>query len=107
MKNQMNQLLQQAQAMQKKMVEMQKQLDDMEVEGQSGAGMVRITLSGKSDMKRIKIDKTLCDPNEVDVLEDLVIAAFNDARKKVEDLASQQMSSVTGGMQLPPGFKLF
>jgi nucleoid-associated protein EbfC len=107
MKNQMNQLLQQAQAMQKKMVEMQKQLDDMEVEGQSGAGMVKITLSGKSEMKRIKIDPSLCDANEVDVLEDLIVAAFNDARKKVEDAASQQMSSVTGGLQLPPGLKLF
>jgi DNA-binding YbaB/EbfC family protein len=107
MKNQMNQLLQQAQAMQKKMVEMQKQLDDMEVEGQAGAGMVKVVLSGKSDLKRIKIDKTICDPNEVDVLEDLIVAAFNDARKKVEDAAAAQMSSVTGGMQLPPGLKLF
>ena len=100
MKNQMNQLLQQAQAMQKKMVEMQKQLDDMEVEGQAGAGMVKVVLSGKSDLKRIKIDKTICDPNEVDVLEDLIVAAFNDARKKVEDAAAAQM-------QLPPGLKLF
>jgi DNA-binding YbaB/EbfC family protein len=107
MKNQMNQLLQQAQAMQKKMMEMQQQLDTLEVEGQSGAGMVKVTLSGKSDMKRIKIDPSLCDPNEIDVLEDLVVAAFNDARKKVEDAAAQQMASVTGGMQLPPGLKLF
>jgi hypothetical protein len=107
MKNQMNQLLQQAQAMQKKMMEMQQQLDTLEVEGQSGAGMVKVTLSGKSDMKRIKIDPSLCDPNEIDVLEDLIVAAFNDARKKVEDAAAQQMASVTGGMQLPPGLKLF
>jgi DNA-binding YbaB/EbfC family protein len=107
MKNQMNQLLQQAQAMQKKMMEMQQQLDTLEVEGQSGAGMVKVMLSGKSDMKRIKIDASLCDPNEIDMLEDLIVAAFNDARKKVEDAAAQQMASVTGGMQLPPGLKLF
>ena len=105
MKN-IGQLMKQAQAMQEKMAEMQSQLEAVEMTGAAGGGMVQLTLNGKSDMKRIKLDKTLLDPAEVDVLEDLIVAAFNDARQKVAAHAEQEMHKLTGGLQLPGGLKL-
>jgi nucleoid-associated protein EbfC len=105
MKN-IGQLIKQAQAMQEKMGEMQAQLEAVEMTGVAGAGMVELTLNGKSDMKRIKIDKSLLDPAEGEVLEDLIVAAFADARRKVSDYAEQEMQKLTGGMPLPGGMKL-
>ena len=105
MKN-IGQLMKQAQAMQEKMAEMQARLEGVELTGMSGGGMVAATLNGKGDLKRIKIDKALLDPAEVEVLEDLVLAAFNDARAKVSAHAEAEMQKLTGGLQLPPGLKL-
>ena len=105
MKN-LGNLLKQAQDMQTRMAEMQEQLAQTEVTGTSGGGMVQVTLNGKGEARSVKIDKSLIDPNEAEVLEDLVLAALNDARGKVDTQAAEQMSKLTGGLQLPPGFKL-
>ena len=105
MKN-LGNLMKQAQEMQTKMQEMQDQLAQSELTGASAAGMVQVTLNGKGEARAVKIDKSLIDPNEAEVLEDLVLAAFNDARGKVDAHAAEQMSKLTGGLQLPPGFKL-
>lgn len=105
MKN-LGQLMKQAQAMQTKMAEMQEQLGELEVSGVSGGGMVEVTLNGKSEMRRVKIDPSLAAPDEVEVLEDLLVAAFNDAKAKVEAKVQEKMSEVTGGLDLPPGMKL-
>ena len=99
-------LMKQASQMQQKMQDMQAALETAEVEGQAGAGMVTVVLSGKGDMKRIKIDAKLADPNETEMLEDLVLAAHADARRKVEAMAAEEMQKATGGLQLPPGMKL-
>jgi DNA-binding YbaB/EbfC family protein len=105
MKN-LGNMLKQAQEVQSRMAEMQERLSAMEVSGQSAAGMVQATLSGKGEVRKLKIDRSLVDPNEVEVLEDLVVAALNDARAKVEAAMTQEMSKVTGGLSLPAGFKL-
>ena len=105
MKN-LGNLMRQAQEMQQKMGEMQEQLAAAEVSGSSGAGMVAVTLNGKGELRRLKIDPAIVDPNEVEVLEDLITAAFNDARVKVEAHMSEEMGKLTGGLPLPPGFKL-
>lgn len=105
MKN-LGQLMKQAQAMQAKMAEMQAQLETVEMTGAAGGGMVQLTLNGKGDMKRLKIDKAAVDPAETEVLEDLIIAAFNDARAKVNAHAEGEMQKLTGGLQLPGGMKL-
>ncbi len=99
-------LMKQAQAMQEKMQDMQAKLESMEIEGQSGAGLVTATLSGKGDLKRVKIDPKLVDPAEMEMLEDLIIAAHTEARRRIEELMSDEMAKVTGGMQLPGGMKL-
>ena len=105
MKN-LGQMMKQAQEMQSKMDEMQSKLAKMEVIGSSGAGMIEVTLSGKSDVRKIKIDPAVIDPSDPEVLEDLIVAAFNDAKLKVEAKVGDKMSEMTGGIQLPPGFKL-
>ena len=105
MKN-LGQLMKQAQAMQEKMAEMQAQLEAVEMEGVAGGGSVRLTLNGKGDLKKVAIDKALVDPEEVEVLEDLIVAAFNDGRRKVNAYAEQEMQKLTGGLQLPGGLKL-
>ena len=105
MKN-LSQMLKQAQEMQSKMAEMQTALADLEVTGQSGGGFVAVTVNGKGDVKRVKIDPKLVDPNEVSVLEDLIVAAARDAKAKADAAMQEQMSKLTGGLQLPPGFKL-
>jgi DNA-binding YbaB/EbfC family protein len=104
MKN-IGQLMKQAQAMQEKMAEMQAQLETMEMTGVAGAGLVELTLNGKNDMKKIKIDKSLLDPAEAEVLEDLIVAAFTDARRKVSEYAEEEMQKLTGGLGLPDGLK--
>ena len=105
MKN-LGQMMKQAQQMQAKMAEMQEKLEALEVEGSSGGGMVRVTLSVKGSMRAIKIDPALIDPAEAEVLEDLILAAVNDAKAKGEALAAEEMQKLTGGLQLPPGLQL-
>lgn len=105
MKN-LGQLMKQAQQMQAKMAEAQEQLARASAEGVSGGGLVRVTITGKQEITQIKIDPSLADPKEVEVLEDLLVAACNDARVKIQSQIEQQMQSVTGGLNLPPGMKL-
>ena len=99
-------MMKQAQQMQAKMAELQAALDQAEVTGQSGGGMVTITTTAKGEPKKVKIDPKLVDPAEVEVLEDLVVAAMRDARQKGDALVAEEMGKLTGGLQLPPGFKL-
>src|SRR5205823_9223434 len=105
MKNQLAGLMKQAQAMQDNMKKMQDQLATIEVEGQSGAGLVKVTMTCKNDVKRVSIDPSLLGEDR-DMLEDLVAAAFNDAVRKVEATTQEKMAGLTSGMPLPPGFKL-
>src|SRR5690625_5193350 len=105
MKN-LGQLMKQAQEMQSRMAEMQERLKDSEVVGQAGGGMVQITMNGKHEVRAVKIDPSLIDPAEAEVLEDLIAAAVNDARGKIETFMQEEMQNLTGGMNLPPGFKL-
>ena len=100
------QMMKQAQEMQSRVEEMQNQLQTIEVTGESGAGLVTVTMTGKGMMRVINIDPSLATPAEVEVLEDLIVAAVNDARQKAEDLAAEEMRKLTGGLSLPPGFKL-
>ena len=99
-------LMKQASQMQAKMQEMQAKLESMELEGVSGAGMVSVTLNGRNELKRLKIDPKLIDPAEAEMLEDLILAAHADARRKIEAATADEMQKITGGMQLPPGMKL-
>jgi nucleoid-associated protein EbfC len=99
-------LMKQASQMQAKMQEMQAKLESMEVEGSAGAGMVTVVLTGKGDMKRLKVDPKLADPAEMEMLEDLVVAAHAEARRKIEATMAEEMQKVTGGMPLPGGLKL-
>lgn len=105
MKN-LGQMMKQMQEMQAKMAETQARLDQVEVTGAAGGGLVRVTLSGKGEMRQIKIDKSLLDPSEIEVLEDLIRAAFGDAKTRVESHVAEEMSKLTGGIKLPPGMKL-
>ncbi len=105
MKNMAN-LLKQASQMQSKMADMQAKLDATLVEGQSGAGMVRVTIGGKGDLKSVKIDPKLADPAEMEMLQDLLVAAHADAKRKLDASMAEEMAAVTGGMNLPPGLKL-
>jgi len=98
--------MKQAQAMQERMAKLQVELAAREVTGVAGGGLVSIVLNGKGDMRRVKIDPSLLAPSEREVLEDLVVAACNDARAKVEAEQSQAMAELTSGLPLPPGFKL-
>ena len=105
MKN-LSQMMKQAQAMQSKMQEMQERLAEISVTGSAGAGLVEVTLNGKGELKGIKLQKAIVDPAEVDVLEDLIVAAFNDAKAKAERQMSEETSQLMGGLKLPPGMKL-
>jgi DNA-binding YbaB/EbfC family protein len=105
MKN-LGQLMKQAQAMQTKMAEMQEKLETMEVSGTSGAGMITVTLNGKGAMRGVKIDPSLAKADEVEILEDLITAAHNDAKSKLEQKVQEETADMMGGLQLPPGFKL-
>ena len=100
-------LMKQAAELKSKMEAMQAELDQIEVEGTSGGGLVTVKLSGKGEMKGVKIDDTLMKPSEKQIVEDLVIAAHTDARRKAETLMQEKMKSVAGGLPLPPGMKLF
>jgi len=105
MKN-LGQMMKQAQEMQTRMQQMQDALAEVEVTGQSGAGMVNVTLNGKGEMKKLKLDKSVVDPEDVEVIEDLIVAAFNDAKLKVEQHVAEETQKLMGGMKLPPGMKL-
>jgi nucleoid-associated protein EbfC len=105
MKN-LGQMMKQAQEMQSRMAEMQAQLEQVEMTGVAGGGMVQMTLSGKGELRGVKIDKSLLDPNDVEVLEDLIVAAFNDGRAKVDAHVQGEMAKLTGGLNLPGGLKL-
>jgi DNA-binding YbaB/EbfC family protein len=98
--------MKQASQMQSKMQEMQAKLESVEVEGDAGAGMVIVRLNGRGDLKSITIDPKLADPNEMEMLSDLVVAAHAEAKRKMDALAAEEMQKVTGGLQLPGGMKL-
>jgi nucleoid-associated protein EbfC len=100
-------MMKQAQELQGRMQQMQEELAALEVSGQSGAGMVMITLNGKGEMRSVKIDPSLLKPDDVEMVEDLVLAAFTDAKGKVEAEMQKRMQDVAGGLPLPPGLKLF
>ena len=100
-------MMKQAAQLQQKMQEMQQQLDELTVEGTSGGGLVSVTLSGKGDLKGVRIDGSLVKPEEKEILEDLIVAAHGDARRKAEALLQDKMKEFTGGLPLPPGLKLF
>ncbi len=105
MKGQLAGLMKQAQQMQENMRKLQEQLANVEVEGQSGAGLVKVVMTCKHDVKRVSIDPSLL-ADDKDMLEDLVAAAFNDAVRRAEATTQEKMGSLTAGMGLPPGFKL-
>jgi DNA-binding YbaB/EbfC family protein len=105
MKN-LGNMMKQAQQMQQRLAEMQESLGTIEVTGQSGAGMVTVTLNGKGEARRVKLDKSVVDPNDVEMLEDLIVAAFTDAKSKVESQVAEETQKLMGGLKLPPGMKL-
>ena len=100
-------MMKQAAQLQSKMQEMQAELDKIEVEGSAGGGMVSVRLSAKGDLKGLRVDDSLMKPTEKEILEDLLIAAHADARRKAEALLQEKMKALTGGLPLPPGLKLF
>jgi nucleoid-associated protein EbfC len=105
MKN-LSDIMKQVQSMQDRMQDMQAKLDTVRVMGQSGGGMVKVEMTGKFSLVGITIDPSLMKPEERDILEDLIIAAHTDAKAKAEAAAAEEMKAVTGGLPLPPGFKL-
>jgi DNA-binding YbaB/EbfC family protein len=100
-------LMKQAAQLQTKMQEMQAELDRIEVEGTAGGGLVRVTITAKGEMKGAKIDDSLFKPGDKEIVEDLLVAAHADARRKAETVMQDKIKSLTGGMPLPPGLKLF
>jgi len=100
-------LMKQATQLQAKMQELQAELDTIEVEGASGGGMVSVKLTAKGELKGTRIDDSLLKPEEKEVLEDLLIAAHADARRKADAVMQDKMKNLTGGVPLPPGLKLF
>jgi len=99
-------LMKQAQQMQTRMTEMQAELAAQEFEGSAGAGMVTVTVTGKGEMRAVKIDPSLIDPEDKEMLEDLIVAAHNSARIKVDEVTAAKMKDATGGLKLPPGMSL-
>ncbi|MBU2532576.1 MAG: YbaB/EbfC family nucleoid-associated protein [Alphaproteobacteria bacterium] len=100
-------MMKQMQQMQSRMQDMQNELAEMEINGQSGGGLVMVTLNGKGEMRSVKIDPSLVKPEEVEILEDLIVAATGDAKAKAEAAMQEKMQSLAGGLPLPPGLKLF
>lgn len=99
-------MMKKAQAMQARLQEAQEELGRIEVEGVSGGGMVRIALTAKGDLKGVNVDPSLLTPSDKEMLEDLLIAAFNDAKGKADRAAAEKMQEITAGLPLPPGMKL-
>ncbi len=104
--NNLGQMMKQAQEMQAKMAELQARMEHVELTGTAGAGLVSITLNGKGEMRRVSIDPSLAKPDEVEVLQDLISAAANDARAKVEARVQEETRQLMGGLALPPGLNL-
>ena len=104
--NNFNNMIKQAQDLQKKMAEAQEKVETLEAEGVSGGGIGKITIYGITNVTSVNIDETAIDKNEKEILEDLIVAAFNDARDKIQRKIADEMSSLTGGIKLPPGMKL-
>ena len=100
-------MMKQVQAMQAKFTEMQAEMDRVEVEGASGGGMVKVVSTAKGAVKSVSIDPSLMREGEAEILEDLIVAALNDAKAKAEKLLEEKMKALTGGLPLPPGLKLF
>jgi DNA-binding YbaB/EbfC family protein len=105
MKN-LGDMMKQVQAMQSRMTDMQAKLEAATVTGQSGGGLVKVTLNGKGAMTALHLDSSLLKEDEKEILEDLIVAAHADAKTKSEALMAEEMKSVTGGLALPPGMKL-
>lgn len=105
MKN-LSEMMKQAQAMQERLKEVQEGLESTEISGESGAGLVKMTLNGKGRIVSVSIDPSIVDPEDPTIVEDLIVAAYADAASKVEAYAEEEMSKVTGGISLPPGMKL-
>ena len=99
-------LMKQASQMQAKMAEIQAKMEALEVEGTAGGGMLRVTITGKSALKRVEIDPKLIDPAEAGMLQDLIVAAHADAKRKLDEIQAAEMQDATGGIALPEGFKL-
>jgi nucleoid-associated protein EbfC len=99
-------MMKQAKELQEKMQVLQEEVAALEVEGHAGGGLVSVVMTGKSEMKRLRIDPSLIKPEEAEVLEDLIVAAVNDARAKAEAVLADKMRAMTGGLQLPPGMTL-
>ena len=99
-------LMKQASEMQEKMRRMQEELELLSVDGMSGAGLVRLTLSGKGELRSIAIDPKLMEPSETEMLSDLIVAAHADAKRHLDARTEAEMAKVSGGLNLPPGFKL-
>jgi len=100
-------MMTQVKQMQERMQTVQAELDQLEVEGQSGGGLVKVVLNGKGETRRVSIDPSLLKPDEAEILEDLIVAASSDAKTKVDAQMQDKMAEVTGGLPLPPGMKLF
>ena len=100
-------MMKQVGQMQARVQQMQDELAAIEIDGQSGGGLVKVTLTGKGDMKKVQIDPTLMKPDEAEILEDLIIAAVADAKSKLDAQLQAKMQEVAGGLPLPPGLKLF
>ena len=105
MKN-LGQMMKQAQEIQQKMQDVQRELEELEVTGKSGGGMCQVTLNGKGEARKVLIDPSLVKPEDAEVLEDLIVAAINDARAKSDELMRAKMRDITGGLPLPPGMQL-
>lgn len=100
-------MMKQAQQLQTRMQQMQEELASAEIEGRSGGGLVTVVVDGKGQLKKVRIDPSLMKPDEAEILEDLILAASEDARSKVSALMEEKMREATGGLPLPPGLKLF
>ena len=103
--NNISQIMKQAKAMQEKMNELQQKVEKEEIEGSSGGGLIKLTLNGKYVATKISIDPSLMKESETDILEDLIVAAINDATKKIAENMNNQLGSISGGIDLPPGMK--
>ena len=100
-------LMKQAAELKTKMEAMQAELDQIEVEGAAGGGMVKIKMTAKGEVKAVTLDRSLLKPEEAEIVEDLLVAAHADARRKAEAQLQEKMKTLTGGLALPPGLKLF
>ena len=101
-----NDMMKQVEAVQSRMTDMQAKIEQLTVTGQSGGGMVKVTLNGKGVMKSLAIEEALLKPEDREILEDLIVTAHNDAKAKAEAMMAEEMKQVTGGLALPPGLKL-